>query len=463
MKASMRITNRLSYSGYFWLPTNIDEQLPGTLVVNDGGEIELELIGNFEGHFTTRSSNISVILGIIEQENHITLTDCIYKYRELSTESITKSTMYVNKAFMGHHFTSNDITFNEFNFSIEWLDEWFGVGGIEVITDYSNLTASISYNRPDKININLENGIALSTSFTNTFPVFPVFTEAKITQRVYFTLSSIAQLPLRCFTYIANKIALLICLASDTIVSLRDVSAERNDIRFEIAGNSYPKEIKIYYPSLPFAATPSQVKWNSMLFRFNSIQERAEDVLNNWIRSFDTTGPSLNLYFSAISDSHEFRSSKFLALAQGLESYHRSISNETAFSEEEFSNLKKVLRKACPQKYTEWLNRWLQFGNEISYATRLRRIFNPIGHFFSGNMNHEKLIRKIVDTRNYLTHYNNRLETRAAHGKELWILCAKMEAIFQLLLLKSLGFSDEEMSSIAKQNYKLRQKLELPM
>ena len=36
----MRIKEELKRSGYFWLPSEPDEKLPGTLSISDGGFIE---------------------------------------------------------------------------------------------------------------------------------------------------------------------------------------------------------------------------------------------------------------------------------------------------------------------------------------------------------------------------------------------------------------------------------------
>ena len=69
------------------------------------------------------------------------------------------------------------------------------------------------------------------------------------------------------------------------------------------------------------------------------------------------------------------------------------------------------------------------------------------------------MIRSIVDTRNYLTHYDESLEKNAADGTELWALCQKMEAMFQLHILNILGFSENEVSEIYKNSENLRKKI----
>lgn len=44
----MRIREEFKKTGYFWLPSGPEKKIPGTLVISDGGEIELEVVGLFD-------------------------------------------------------------------------------------------------------------------------------------------------------------------------------------------------------------------------------------------------------------------------------------------------------------------------------------------------------------------------------------------------------------------------------
>jgi len=65
----------------------------------------------------------------------------------------------------------------------------------------------------------------------------------------------------------------------------------------------------------------------------------------------------------------------------------------------------------------------------------------------------------VVDTRNYFTHFNPALESKRFRDEELGSACRKLEAIFQLHLLKELGFSEDEIADIVKKNISIKQKL----
>lgn len=98
-------------------------------------------------------------------------------------------------------------------------------------------------------------------------------------------------------------------------------------------------------------------------------------------------------------------------------------------------------------------------GNEINLGKRIKRIIEPFKSKIGNAKAISKLTRNIVNTRNYLTHYNEELEKDAVRGSNLWDLCQIMEAIFQLHLLEQLGFENVEIEKILDNNYKLKQKI----
>ena len=136
---------------------------------------------------------------------------------------------------------------------------------------------------------------------------------------------------------------------------------------------------------------------------------------------------------------------KFLALAQGLETYHRRTSNEKLMDDSVFKKLTENLIKQCPEENREWLSGRLQHGNEVNLGRRIKSIIEPFKELLGTSKDRKRLIRTIVDTRNYLTHYDKSLKSvSATSGRDLWLLCLKMEAIFQLHLLQVLGFTQAE-------------------
>ena len=458
----MRIKEEFKKSGYFWLPSDPERKIPGTLVITDGGNIELEVVGLFDESIEGLNGNgkLARIVGHIEKHGLVTLDDCFYKNKTISCPGIAKSSIYVNKALIGVAYDEEEIVLlNTLKFSIEGIDEWVGLSGIKV-EQFENGTASITYSRPEEISLNLTNGMKLLVTFSWTPPSFPITTEAKITQKTYFKLTSEQKCPLNHFISAAYKITTLLGFAIDQTVCIEQLLATSDTIREDIGhGKTIPVSILIYYKSLPYTKIEPKIEWHRMLFRFTQIRENAECRVNKWFDAYDKIEPALNLYFSTKTGAYKYSDAQFLALAQGLETYHRRTSNEPLMDEAVFKELTEKLIEQCPEKNQDWLSGRLKHGNEVNLRRRIKSIIEPFKEFLGTKEERKKLITTIVDTRNYLTHYDKSLESVAASGKDLYWLCLKMEAIFQLHLLQVLGFTEAEIKSVFDNSYELQQKL----
>ncbi|MDO8962581.1 MAG: hypothetical protein Q7V02_10795, partial [Methylophilus sp.] len=239
----------------------------------------------------------------------------------------------------------------------------------------------------------------------------------------------------------------------------KDVYLFSNSITREVNGTSRPEPVGFYYSSIPFEKKAPEIKRHSMLFRFTEVQNRFNEIINNWLSAYEVILPSLNLYFSTKNGAHKYLDGKFLALAQAIETYHRRTSTETYIPKGEFKLLIKEIKANCPNEHEKWLASRIDMGNEISLRDRLNRIVEPFKCEIGTDEEVKLIIKLIVDTRNYLTHYDPKLEKKAASGQNLWHLCEKMEAILQLHLLKELGFASVEISAVLNNIYKFKTKL----
>ncbi len=458
----MRIKEEFKKSGYFWLPDNIENKVPGTLIISDGGDIELEIIGLFDNsiHALNGNDDLIRIVGHIEKDGLVTLENCFYKKKNISFGGISKSIVYVNRVLSGVAYEKGEeVKFNTFSFAIEGLDEWVGITGINVSYEDNFRTAIIKYTPQNEIVYKLDDDVSLHIYFGYTLPGMPATTEAKITHKTYLKLSSETEKELSEFIGYAYKITNLLCFAVDATVSINSVSATSKSITQEIGeGKFHPVSIKIYYPSLPFSDKAPSVSFHTMLFTFGQIKADAERIINNWIGAYETIEPSLNLYFSVKTGNHKYLEGKFLALAQALETYHRRTSNEKLMDESIFRSLVAQAICNCPKLNRSWIKGRLMHGNEINLGKRIKMIIAPFKDHVGNSKSRSKLIRSIVNTRNYLTHYSENLKAEAVTGVDLYPLCQKMEAIFQLHLLEKLGFTSAEINSILESNHELKQK-----
>lgn len=416
----MRIKEEFKRSGDFWLPSVPDRVLPGTLSISDGGDIELEIAGLFSNDEMETLLNddwqsIERIVGHIEKDGLVTLDDCYYKTGTINLiGGRSKSLIHVSRVFTGVAYDeATRPLFNTLTFSVEGIDEWVGISGIKVGLQTKENTATISYQQPADISLNLNNNMQLLIMFDWKFQGSPVTKEAGISQKTYFKLVSQEVRELEDFASVVHKITTLLCFAIDKTVSLDSMTATANNLHQDLGrGETRLVPVNIYYSSRPYSKDEPKIHQHDMLFGFRQIQGDAESGINNWIEAYEQLDPTFDLYFSAKMGVEQYLEVKFLTLAQGLEAYHRRKNGGTG-----------------------------------SLRNRIEDIIKPFADIIGSQTTQRALVSKIVDTRNYLTHYDLSLEQTAAKDEALWSLCLKMELLFQLHFLLIVGFSREQIDS----------------
>lgn len=462
----MRLSEPFEKSGYFWLPGNSENKLPGVLRIAETGEATLEVIGIFGDIKTALNDpapNMSRIVGVIENGDLVTLDQCFYKNRNISFGGISKSTIYANFVLSGANYDEGEsIAFSKFIFSVEGLDEWLSVTGLRVEHNWEDRSASIHFTPPKEIALQLLDEIGLTFTFGWTIPGTPIVTEAKITQKAYISLTSESLRPIEDFLAVVFKINNFLCFAIDETVSLDSATGYSYEITRD-TGNGEKREvpIKVYYQSIPFSEVKPKVQWHDMLFRYGHIANQLERILNNWLTNYETSEPAFNLYFSSKSGGHKYLDGRFLSLAQGIETLHRRNSQETLMPANEFDDLVTALLKGCPSEKQEWLKKKLEYANELPLRHRIRQMLEPFENLYGDSNQRKHFISKVIDTRNYLTHYDVRLSREVVSGEELWNLCMKLEGLFQLHFLRLIELDGESISNLVKKNNALRSKLKI--
>ena len=453
----MRIKEEIKRVGEFWLPSAPENKVNGTLSISDGGNIKLELTQSFDPSIKaqlspTHPDSLNPILGHVEKDGYVMIDRCNRTKKGASIihgRLIAPEVIRANRVFMGLP-PEEDTSprFNSFSFSVEGIDEWVGISGIEVNRHSEKRAVTISYDKPADISLDLQNGMQLLITFTSTFPGFPNLKSAEVSQKTYFRLISSDARELDEFISIAQKITAFLCFVMNEIVCLDSISATSNDLRQNIGdGRTAPIPMKIYCPSWPYAENEPTIDEWDMLFKYEDRQNRVESIINKWIENYEKIIPALDLYFLAKTAILPTLNLQFLTLVQALEAFHRRISNETHMDEDEFAEIRKNIINQIPKKDRNWFCSKLDYANELTLRNRIQKLIEPFDCLIDDERK-PQLIDYIVNTRNYLTHYDSKLELKAAKGRVLEFLCRKMNALFRLHFLKLIGFDEQEIDDI---------------
>ncbi|MGO8061470.1 HEPN domain-containing protein [Rhizobium johnstonii] len=463
----MRITEPKVRAGFFWLPGKDEYKAPGTLTITDGGKVALEIIGTFSGptgsfaDIQDGGMTLGRVVGQVEREGLVTLDGCYYLKRSYGFGGITKSQIKVTWAILGVGFDRDEeVLFDEYCASIEGLDEWLRVSGISLELSDPPITYSIRYERPSPLTLYDSDQFSLSIGFGHTIPSMSDIKQAAITQSTYLKISTREPKEPVFFRKIIAQIREFLSLAVDDTVSVSEVWASNNSITLEGGeGKATPAKMDLYHGSINHKTEPPRIDNYRMLFRYPDISDSSQTIFARWFELYGVISPSINLYFSARAGAHKFLEGRFLSLAQAVETLHRRTSCETAMDLREFEELRVLLIAASPDKHKKWIEQKLAFANEVSLASRLKKLLEPFEERFGDKDHRKRVVRLIVDTRNYLTHYDVRSAEKAASGRNLVVLCEKLEAMLQLHFLRTLTFSDDQITAVCEGPQALKGKL----
>lgn len=444
----MRLSEPIEKPGFFWLPKDAQNKLPGILCISESGEITLTVNYFWNPGLDARSDRI---VGIIDSDR-ITLDECFPKKRNTYLGGVSTATIHAKRAFIGVNYgEGKEVTFSKLTFSVDGLDEWLAISGIKVEDNWEDRSGSIHHNLPKDIAFNLPNGMELKFTFqhNSSLPSIPIVTEAKITQKAYISLISKELRPIDDFLDLVFKLQHFLCFAIDKPVSIDSITGFSNEITREIEPKEkYEIPIKVYDPRRPYSETRPEIYSFHMIFIYEDVADQFEKILTKWLENYEISEPAFNLYFASMSGGHKLES-KFLSLAQGIETLHSRTSQEVQMPKKEFSNLKdEILKAISDDDQKRWIEEKLRYANELSLRKRLKQMLEPFKDLFENSKSRNAFIGKVVDTRNYFTHYDSSLESKAAGGTDLRNLSMKLKALFQLHFLRLIEIDANTIKSI---------------
>lgn len=169
-------------------------------------------------------------------------------------------------------------------------------------------------------------------------------------------------------------------------------------------------------------------------------------AIGKWFDSFDMLEPVLDLLFSALEGRANSETLRFLSYIQALETLHaRFVTNNV---QEAISKVEQLKRKSEEARYpnsVDYLIKPKQMNaKSIHLYTRLAYLAYDCGEYpwrFRDYDGREKeYLTKIVDSRNYYTHYSQDKKDKAFQADALSEVNQHLVSLLQYHMLKILGF-----------------------
>ncbi|MYG51137.1 MAG: hypothetical protein F4204_01965 [Rhodospirillaceae bacterium] len=477
----MKLNKPIECSGFFWLPNSPTHRLPGILQISETGAVELRMtylserarlpsegIALGDPALNETSPNFERIIGIVKHDNtnkYITLEECFYMHNEVSFGGgIIHSIIYANRAFIGIAYDEVDkIVFSEFRFSFSGLDEWLNLSGVIVNHAFGNKgefsKVTVEYEQPNKLSYCLPNDMNMEINFNSTIPTGFDATKVQITQKAHISLISNDLIPLSDFIVVCSILRDFFSFCIGKSIDFDTLTGYSNEYIQKGRERNYRIPVNIFYQGARILESGETPNRHSMLVSFQHVQDRFEDAIVRWFNEYTNYKPSFDLYFSSKVGTNQAIESIFLSKVQCIEALHRRKFAKTVMPHDDFQDMLSSILNDVSENRREFVKSRLQYANEPPLAKRLAEMYSKYWDRFYTTQDQKKFVRRIVDARNYYTHFENKLEGKIDKGVQLMYLCDNLEALFELYLLDILGLSEENIDQILQDSNKIRQRL----
>lgn len=451
--------DKFEIKGIWWLSGNSDDQEAGILFFSET-EILLELIGSFSNDsFSDGIKNYDVLHGLSDKGEKITLIDVFTKNITTNAPGFQTETLSIQSFIVGDFLNSIEQSkFHSLSFQPTYLTEWLGrhMFSSERIYDEETsklLSEKASFSQVDTFSYQIESIDAkieeanITNFYTNSsekilwtnkswLKIVPNETkDLPWFQTNMYLLKDLLNLFIGHATYFES-----------VILHGEEEPTEGNDLK--------PRKEYMYF----FKQNKSKLKenfyWHDVIVNFNDISGDLEEILNSWFRKHEMLEVVYNIHFGEFYKDIYIETT-FLNTIQVLEIYHRKMYEGKVYAKEEYkelvSDLKEILNEKFPEGFSRIIGGKLNHGNEYSLGMRIEEIIysfqDKSRNILIGNEEDIKLfVRQLVETRNYLTHYDSTKKKNILHDTmKKYYAVQRMRAIVTLILFVEVGLNEELM------------------
>jgi ApeA N-terminal domain 1 len=424
--------------GDFWLPSDPDKKLSGTLTYRPG-QIGLELHGSFahpaaelpEAELLNGHTNDGpcVLWRVIRRAGRTTFSN---------ERVVSHSTWTSEHLFVGLNVDrSDDLRFRTLSVQFDALGNWLGRAAFEI-----DVVRRVAHYRPDPPFATAlptqEGALELVTHLRSS----PGFGRLVWEEEPEFRFRP---LEINHYEWYLERLGHLRSLMGVLVGS--PVTPTRITAGI---GTEYPDEVTVF--SLVAGENAREPPHPAqMLMSRAALGDRLSEVIQLWFEKREALRTTNALLFGSQYVGNLPRDAEFLALTQALETLHRRLWGGFYMNEADYQAVEQTLVDAIPsdiaRAHRDALKTRIHFGNEFAQRKRFnelmksldketRELVAPIAQDF---------VERIVEERNYLTHYPSG-EAEPMSPAERFYAIIRLRAFLILLLLAQVNITGADAS-----------------
>lgn len=415
------------HKGYWWFPSNPDQNLAGTLTYIPYEHISLALIGpigtpaELIESFQDRSEPI--IHGVTSDAKKITLANCNSSIQINFSCKFPIIYFRCQYAIIGKHIeTLDQKCFFQAHVHIPVLSYWSPTGAINKEKTIKKITLSFTTTKKTINKVKIDNNTTLSID--NGVDYNGEYLSSTIEQYSYLEIKKRKDVSIWEFYSDIMMFEQFLSLAVLDTVQCSKIFLFDRSIYQKYAGNKklyHP--IQLIYIQDELANTDKKWKnWN-FLFDYTSISEHFAEIIQKWYTDKSVLSPIRTHLIGSIAHKKVFSSIDFLVIIQALEGFWWRFKDQ-------------AYRQKTDQKKNTSLKTIIeQIRQDFSDVSRVKKI--------------KIKIEEVVDSRHYYSHFMNKSQKpNTLDGIELYKLTSKLRILLICCVLSFIGMDHQQIDQL---------------
>lgn len=462
------MTETITIKGKWFLPSNIELEVPGTLSYDPEKGVYLEIEASFSAHekpFERDLANIDIILGESLDGESVTLYSCFLNNTQWG--SSYRATWYADSAFIGCLATDKaDLRFTEIVLKVRPLFLWLNSSGIRMGKLGSrNEPAIFSFDPPNNIEFPIDDKVLGAFRFTGWINYPNSYSETiGLTHSAELSIKVADDKDLHhddLWTYVRRFLNWL-TVVTGYPCEVEKLSFYHKDLtQFELVnGNKIPQEIINYTKKRTVIKKPERP--DQFLFDFPKSKEYMPDALTRWFALYESVEVVIQILSENMGRDIAFSEFHFKDITQALEAFHRKrIRNERIPKADYKAYKARILNQISDEADRIFVKEKLNYGNEPSLRERLNELIerSDIPSLKSIIGDKEDFIKLVIDNRNYYTHLDANGKKTILDPTALYHLSEKALALlFVTIIIEVIpdkGFIDQILKSSRRWRFRI--------
>ena len=453
---NLTIYDEFELHGYWWIPGDTSNKVAGNLKYNSDG-ITLKLLSNFDesepDYFT---NDYTILHGVTEHGEHITLCDGFINSctDSFTSTSVTTIILFFNQMVFGKLFdTKKEIKFHSLSINYSSLEEWLGEHPFTRESTLEKGQRSVTYKFPPTFEVSIhKKSTKIKSSYTLTTSR-KLYKSHTFKQKANLKIIPDDFMSLEWYINMIQEFQDFLTLMTNQAIYPKKIQATGD---FLDESRNLREEFFIFL--LPQKMFEEQ-KINSYMLHLNykDIQDNLETILNNWFT--DSSYSSRKIYLRNFYEKAIDQESKFLNYARSLESFHRdtNLVSGQFIPDEVYTSIKERMLDSIQQEDMEKetfnnlknkMSNALKYAHHFGFERRIRDMFKDTDKrikdiIFPNELRQLKeFSRNVTITRDYYTHYGE-IPDYYFKDLDLYFANEKLHVILYYHFCKNLGVEDD--------------------